>query len=444
MSTRLERAARLLTALGLVGVAGVAVPPSAAAAPPAENTYTLSAEADGLSVVVSGDGLPLVQTIALAPYGAAASGSSVGESMASAGIPYSPLAASLPGTVNGLGAGGLLPPLPPLPGYVSSSYPSREKDKQTQGPYAISATSQQYRSRGEAALGPQNPGGTSAFFASAEVHADDDGTVTATGTAGADLLSFGDLLDIGNVSSTTTMTQEPSGAPKITSETKLGTITLLGKLSGLTGTGLSLLGMNLKVPLTTTLIPVLNNVLKPFGLGLQYLPVKYTYTDGTTSTGAPEPSKKVQGIDSGGLQVTFAQDTKAAGVVTTTLVLGRVFLSSNNEKGVPFTPPPVSEPAGGAVGGVSAPPPVQGPAPAAPVDTGGEPVAAGQDVPAPPTPQAPTAAPPVDAPVASGQILVADVRTTAAQGLFLVLALGALAVFGASQLIRLFGVRMQL
>ena len=48
---------------------------------------------------------------------------SLGESISDAGAPYSPSIASLPGTINGLGAGNF-PPLPPLPGYVSASYPS--------------------------------------------------------------------------------------------------------------------------------------------------------------------------------------------------------------------------------------------------------------------------------------------------------------------------------
>ena len=150
-----------------------------------------------------------------------------------------------------------------------------------------------------------------------------------------DILDFGQLLDLGNVSSSLSMTQQANQQPKVTSQTTLGTITLLGQGSGLVGKGVSLLGVGVPLDINAQLIGALNTLLAKTGLKLTYLPVTYTYTDGTSSTGAsPNSAKTLEAVDSGALQVTFSQNLPSQGQTTLSLTLGRVYLSTTNTPGI--------------------------------------------------------------------------------------------------------------
>ncbi len=152
------------------------------------------------------------------------------------------------------------------------------------------------------------------FFASAETTANPDGSVTLNASAGMDLLDFGQLLDLGNVSSSLSMTQQSNQQPKVTSHTTLGTITLLGTSTGLLGKGVSALGVGVPINVNQELIGTLNTALAKTGLKLTYLPVTYTYTDGTSSTGSsPDSAKTLEAVDSGALQVTYSQNIPSQG-----------------------------------------------------------------------------------------------------------------------------------
>ncbi len=190
--------------------------------------------------------------------------------------------------------------------------------------------------KGTVSLGVQPSGSpNSTFFASAQTTANPDGSVSLNASAGMDLLDFGQLLDLGNVSSSLSMTQQSNQQPKVTSQTTLGTITLLGQASGLVGKGISALGINVPVDITTQLIGPLNTLLAKTGIKLTYLPVTYTYTDGSSSTGSsPDSAKTLQAVDSGALQVTFSQNLPSQGQTTLSATLGRVYLSTTDTPGI--------------------------------------------------------------------------------------------------------------
>jgi hypothetical protein len=307
---------------------------SAAATNP--NTFALTAQAEALDVLVTDANLPLsgLLSIEASPWGASASLNSLGQSMADAGAPYAPSIYTLPGTVNGLGIG-VLPPLPPLPGYVSASYPATPSDDQTQGGYQITSDTSGSDAKGAVNIGVQPTGSSNAtVFASAETSAKSDGSVTVSGSAGLDALSFGQLFDIANVSSSISMTQQANGQPTVTSTTKLGTITLLGQASGLSSVGVSVLGINVPINVSGVVISALNTLLAPTGIKLTYLPETFVYTDGTSSTGStPQSSKTLQSIDSGALNITVTENVPSQGPVGVSFTLGRVYLSTTNVPG---------------------------------------------------------------------------------------------------------------
>jgi hypothetical protein len=405
----------------------------------------MSAEADALDVVVATPFLPVVSQVSASPWGASASLNSVGQSMADAGAPYSPFVYSLPGTVGGLGAG-LVPPIPQPPGYVSAAYPTRTSASQTQAGYQLSAVTTESDAKGEVNLGAEQPGaGHANLFALAETTANADGSVTANARAGVDLLNLGGLADIGNLSSTEQIIQQANQAPQIKGSTSLGTITLLSLPTGLSGSTGQLLGVGLPIPISGAILGALNQVLAPGGVSLTYLPQTFTYTDGTQSTGArSDSSKMVQSVDSGALQVTVTQ--KLSGEpVTTTVTLGRVYLSATDtpglSPGVSQTGPDTNAGAGSApatgtsAGNLPAAPPGTAPGLASPALA---PASAPSLASTPPTSGSGTsqaAAPTVGRVTRTGP---------SGESLYLLLVLAGAAALGGSQLIRLVSVRLAL
>jgi hypothetical protein len=313
--------------------------PTTSAGPSNPNTFDLSALANSLDAVITDPSLPLSGDLAYeaGPWGASATVNSLGESMSDAGAPYSPSVADLPGTVNGIGAGNF-PPLPPIPGYVAASYPAKQNNTQTQGGYQISSTAAQSDAKGSVSLGVQAAGSPNpTMFATAETKANGDGSVSATASAGMDVLDFGQLLDLANVSSSITLTQQASQQPKITSQTNLGTVTLLGTGSGVNQAGVAALGINVPIDLNGEIISALNTALAQTGIKFTYLPETFSYTDGTSSTGStPDSAKTLESVDSGALQVSETQNLPSQGVVTVSMTLGRVYVSTTDVPGPVF------------------------------------------------------------------------------------------------------------
>lgn len=402
------------------------------------NTYNLSAQANALDVLLTDPSLPLSGDLnyEVGPWGASALVNSLGESISDAGAPYSPSIASLPGTINGLAAGNF-PPLPPLPGYVSASYPSNKAAIESQAGYDIAATAQANSAKGAVGLGVQPAGSPNpTFFATAQTTANDDGSVTLSASAGMDLLDFGQLLDLGNVSSSLSITQQANEQPKVTSQTNLGSITLLGTTSGLLGHGASLLGVGVPIDINAELIGTLNTVLAQSGIKLTYLPVTYSYTDGSSSTGSsPDSAKTLAAVDSGALQVTFSKNFPSQGQVTLSATLGRVYLSTTDTPG--FGPTTGNT---GVIGNTgtgfvpsSSPSPVVG-------NTG---TVTGNSGTSSPGPSAPSTSPGSTHALASGPAFLIE-HGPPIESVYLVLVLGALALLLAAQAIRYLAVRLAL
>jgi hypothetical protein len=312
----------------LVGAAGIALAGSffglagAAHAQPEtnQNTYNLTAEGDGELYEVQNAQLPAATTEEVSPYSAQAANDSSGNSTAFAGLPYlGPVAETIEGTVNGL-SGGATPPLPPAPGYVSTTYPGASTANEDQGPYVVQATSSQFASSAQAGLGVSpNAGSTTSnqqVFSKASVVANPDGSVSSTASAGVDGLNIG-ILDALNVSSTETITETGSGAPQISGSTNLGTFTLLGFTVGITAQGFDLAGANLLLP-TNTILSEINNALGKNGTQIQVLP-------SITST---DPATGIESVTSSSLQVTTVQNAPALGPTTLTYDFGRVTVSA--------------------------------------------------------------------------------------------------------------------
>jgi hypothetical protein len=435
---------RLLAVLGLLGAtAGLSAGSAAAQSGDQtggpgsgnQNTFSLSAEADSLDTVLASPYLPVVTQISASPWGASASLDSLGQSMADAGAPYSPVVYSLPGTIAGL-SGGQLPPLPAPPGYVAASYPTHPSAKQTQSGYQLSATTTGQDAKGQMQAGADQTGTNPAnTFATAESTANHDGSVTVKASAGVDLLNLANLADVGNLSSTESMSLQADRKPVIKGTTNLGTITLLDKPSGLSGSTANLLGVGVPIPLSGPTIDVVNKILGPGGVKLAYLPQTFIYTDNTTTTGpAPDPSKTAKSVDSGALQVSVTRQLTQP--VTTIFTLGRVYVSATNTAGLSpgsLGGPGVSSSGGSGLPAASSPP--------------GSTSGLAGIPPATPS-QPPSLASPATTGRNGGPALPSLAGTApfgpSAESFYLILVLAAAAALGGSQLIRLVAVRLAL
>lgn len=442
MNSNLRRWGAGLGALTVVAVGTLTLTNSVAHAE-APTDFELLAGASALDIHVADNSLPLTQTVDASPYGATAALSSTGVVKADAGAPYAPFAYSLTSTATGLGSGNL-PAIPPLPGYVSASYPSKAVDEQKTGGYELVARTAERSSLGSVKIGVQQVGSDySTGFAVAQATANDDGTVTTGGAAGVSAFSFGGVLDIGRVSSVLSLTQSQTGKPVITGATDLGTVTVASNFSSGVKDDSSLV-FGTPIPLTPSSIATLNEVLQPSGLGLAYLPRTFTYTDGTTSTGAqPDAKKTIRSIASGALQVSATQDVPTQGKVDMVYTFGRITLSATNsgsgalggdvvDQTVGALSPELSEALDSAVAPLDAVagvvPPVVGQAPGAVsgVVPGTTADVATVDM-LPTSPQ-------------SG-ISLAGRATTNGESSYLMLVLAALGALGAAQLVRFFAVK---
>jgi hypothetical protein len=330
-------------------VAGVCLPlyGSARAAETAPHDFQLTAEAQGLQVTLIDPGAPLIQRYDASPYGASAALTSLGTSAADAGAPYSPVIAALPGTISGLGgATGQFPPVPPLPGYVYSSYPVRETDRQAQGAYTISATSAEDHSEGLVSVGSSAPGDASTLFSAATVKTNPDGTVTTSGRSGIDRIKLGGVLDIANISSLASITKDAGKPSAYTTTTNLGAVTL-------DSAKLDLAGQAQHQKLTPAVISGLNTVLAPAGVVLTYLPAQYVFADGSKST-QPVAGKVIQSVDSAALQVDMTRDVPGQGTMLVRMTLGRVLVGATNDA-TALPVPSLGGPLGTATAGAAGP-----------------------------------------------------------------------------------------
>ena len=326
---RFVRAAGLTAAAGLTFSAS-ALAWSGTASATAPDVYDLAAQAIALESTATDPGIPTGIPFTVGSYGASSRLSSLGESAADAGAPYSPLVYSFPAFGNGVftstfGIG--FPELPSFPGYVSAKDPITPIAKQTAGGYELIASAEPGQATGMVSIGAQ--AGTSEennFFARATSLAEEDG-VLSQGVAGVHALTLGGIVDIFDVSSRASLALDGSGRVVPSTSTNLGTITFAGLSNGLTGEGFTA-GGNPPTPIDVSGLQSINEALKPSGITLTYLPASYTYADGTTSTATPDPKKQIIGLSSGALQIFITGSMGERGTSTETLTIGRISIGA--------------------------------------------------------------------------------------------------------------------
>jgi hypothetical protein len=408
------------------------------------NNYAMTAEGDGMYFEIDDAQLPATTSVVTSPYSAQAALNSTGTSTAFAGLPYpGPVVENLPLTVNGLG-GTNFPPLPPLPGYVASSYPTKPAGREAQGPYLVQATSSQNASNASAGVGVSTASDNSQqISATAGVVANDDGSVSATASAGVDALKIGPI-DALNFTSSAAITEGTSGQPKIKSSSDLGTFQVLGYKIGIDQDGFKILGANLPLP-TSTVLSLVNSTLTKSNVEISYIPSSASNAAGTNT---------IQSFTSGHLRIKTVQNVPGQGPVTTTFTFGRVTVSATNAGVAAFTSGDSSGgPAGVATSGSgdasasrstpSAPPSESGMS-AALGPTGGD--ATGVSPPS-------LASPPSRPPHSLGGTPALNylgraarsvpLKSSSSQAIYLLLVVCAVAVFAGPQVIRYIGVQLR-
>jgi hypothetical protein len=360
------KAARSLVVIGApVALAGLVLFSTGATARADESARTdtggtvtgMSALAVAMQTVYQSLNVPFGLPVAIGSYGASAAVDG-GGSTSDAGAPYSPLISSLPSTGSGAAgsAGYPLPVVPEFPGYVSAQYPSSPTAAQQAGMYELSATTSATEAEGRVGIGAA-PGisETNNLFALARTVNRAD-TIDVRANAGAVAVSLPGILDLANVSSEIRATRGiGGGAPLFTSTTSLGTITLAGTTSGVTGDGSQVAGTS-STPINSDTLPALNQALAPAGVSLSYLPQVFLYTDGTSSSGRqPVSAKTVRGLTSGALQIRFQKDVQGQGPTTETITVGQVSVTADGATAT--SPAGSADPAAsGPVGSSSTPP----------------------------------------------------------------------------------------
>jgi hypothetical protein len=312
------------------------------------NGYAVSAQADTLGLQFIAKDAPVIsigggEVFFATPSSAQSRFDSLGASTSYASAPYpGALIVSLPGTLNGLGAG-KLPPAPGYPLYVASSYPTAPSASQDVGPYGIHAKSSENATDAEARIGVSTfpPQVVSATSRTSVARDSNSGTLTATAVAEITPFSVSNLLRIGDIRGTAIATYDPSanaGKPHLSSSLSIGTITVAGTELGLTDKGLTVAGH----PVLPVDVSGLTSLLAAAGIQVDYVPAQRTNTS----------------ITSAGVRITFQKVFPDLGLTTVRLVVGQV--SATADPGQPLGD-------NGAVaasdtGGTPAPPPTDSPA----------------------------------------------------------------------------------
>ena len=426
---------RLLCGLAVVGVAAVGVPLASADDATNQNRYSLTATGDGMMVEVYEPSLPATDKIGSSAYSASATVDSQGQSRAFSGLPYlGAFLETLPGTVNGL-SGGATPPIPPFPGYVESRYPTPVTAKQSQGPYLITADSDQYSSQALSGFGLSSDASNTAqqIHSTALAVANPDGSTKSTATAAVTALQLGPLKLL-NIGSTESIEDAGTGAaPKVVSTTDLGTIEVLGFRIGVDQDGFHVLGAPIATPVKDVLDKV-NTALAQSGMEVTVLP----------SSRVVDKASGVLTVTSAALRVTWAGDVPAQGPSKVIYTFGRASVGSVDAStglvNLPIDLPvdsggAVAAPAGGVDSGVATSPML----PVSDVPQGAT------DVPAPMVDGGATgggSAPLAEAPKTLGFVPQSAPMSNSTSSTYLVLALASLVVVVGQQLFSRFGIHL--
>lgn len=412
----------------------LAIQPAGAAAP---GGFNLVARADVMAVQMISSQAPVVpggEVVYATPASAQAGADSLGSSRAFASAPYAgDFFTTLPGTINGLGAG-QFPPLPTFPFYVSSEHPSRPKEEFTAASYRVRATSAEAASAGDSRVGASTAAPEAAAgMALASVSRDaGNGILVAEATSELQPLALSDDVRIGEVRSVVRLRYDPAAPDAAVvkkSSFHIGTITVAGMELGLTEQGLTMAG-NPVVPVDLSAV---TEHLRQAGVDLEYVPAVETPTSLTSASA----------------RISFVREQAGFGLNRITLVLGQVSAlvdpssprPSNPAVDLPadfLAPTPIDEflpgtgvaPPGGAGGGAFVPglgpaPATSGPGVAGPATVDEVPSAAPSEV--------ASAAPPAPAPSATAAAAEMPPLADTAR-IYPVLALAGLVALAASRL----------
>lgn len=444
--------ARALTVGLLLGSAGLGMTVAAgpAAAEDSPNNYALMAQGDGMYILITNARLPAGLPGPISPYAAHAETNSVGVNEGFAGAPYlGPLLQTLPGLVGGLSVS-TLPPLPPLPGFVTSEE-ARPIGRQATGAYLVESITDENGTDARASVGvAASTEDNTQAFARATARANEDGSTITQASSGVTGAAIGpiSLLD---VSTNVSVSSDPDGKTTVANTTNFGTISIAGITIGLTEDGFTVLGAPIPAP-TDAIFDTLNTLL---AAGQTKISIVESVKEVDEDTGETF-------VQSAALRVESVQDIPGLGPVNVEYVLGRSTVRSRNAPLEPFggggepTEMPTTTPP-------TEPPMTEVEIP--PVDTGNElpPFTPVENPTIPTIPESPVVPPaepptfPTEEPITGGGVPPNNqppVRELGAlpgpelgddtELLYLVLVLGGLGAFAGQQLFSRFGVQLML
>lgn len=326
-----DMARRAVVAGGFVVLALGVLP--TATAQDVSNTYFANIDASGVQIRVAGQGLPAAQLIEASPWAALGRIDNT-QALGQAGVPYlGDFVTPLIGTVNGLGGGGTnLPPLPTLPGYVSSAFPNDPSASQENVGFLISSKSEDRSVTSHVQVGapPVATEGNSTIFANA--HADFDaasGVLTATGDSGVEALNLGGVVRIGTVSSSVRVVDDGEHEPTLEYSTDIAAASVLGIPIGIDKNGVAVLGTN--VPVLEPTQRLVNEALKALGVSVRVVPAE---------TVVSRETGRVESVTTAALEIGLAVEVPVIGLTEVRLTIGRVFVQFLNR---PFAGRPASE-----------------------------------------------------------------------------------------------------
>lgn len=267
-----------IAGLAVVALAGIPLTTGASAQTTTPTAaYSGSATANGVAITTVVRGLPLTDT-PLDGGGptAQASGDSIGTSVGYASFPDpGEFALSLPGLVAGLvnaGAAGLppipLPSLPDYPLYVRSENPFTPDAQLGSGPYELTAHSDGDRSNAAATLGLDLDalGHLALVRSVANVGRTDDGGAVAEAVTSIEGLTVGPL-SIGKITSVARKTMSASGDVQTDTSVTIDAVRIGGIAVAITGEGLDVAGILVPLPINA----VLEQLLSSAGIHLEFL-----------------------------------------------------------------------------------------------------------------------------------------------------------------------------
>lgn len=304
------------------------------------------------------------------------------------------------------------------PAYAGSRHPSDPESTVDEPGRKLLARSTETASTGRAQSAVDPEKGTGSTLTTAESSVDPAaGTSIATATAKLQPFTVKDVLSLGEVASVATASYTKEGRIERSSDLRIGRTTVAGQEMVITPRGVRAAGQTAALPDAGAA----QEQLAQAGVTVRYL----------------EAEKTPGGILSAGVEINVRNEDPASAVTTLRYVLGRSFATAG-----PVDAPPAQ--GGGGSGLVDSSPPAVSDSGQSPVASGDVPAEAAAPVADAPAPEAAPPAPSVAGPppaVAQTVALAGNPVDLGLGGAYLVIVLGALAMFVSGTLVRLLGVK---